>query len=71
MPALHPPAKVLVTGANGFVGCWVVYQLLEAGYAVRAAVRTSDKARTLTSQLLAQMSKVQREVRCALGATLI
>ncbi|KAI0325591.1 NAD-P-binding protein [Cubamyces sp. BRFM 1775] len=51
MPALYPPAKVLVTGANGFVGCWIVRLLLEAGYAVRAAVRTPDKARTLTTQI--------------------
>ncbi|KAJ8495527.1 hypothetical protein ONZ51_g1640 [Trametes cubensis] len=56
MPALHPPAKVLVTGANGFVGCWVVYQLLEAGYAVRAAVRTPDKARTLAAQVASKYS---------------
>jgi nucleoside-diphosphate-sugar epimerase len=29
-----------VTGGNGFVGSQVVYQLLEAGYKVRAPVRT-------------------------------
>ena len=31
--------KVLVTGANGFLGANVVRQLLKAGYAVRAMVR--------------------------------
>ncbi|KAH9896114.1 NAD-P-binding protein [Cubamyces lactineus] len=56
MPALQPPARILVTGANGFVGCWVVYQLLEAGYAVRAAVRTQDKARTLTTLVSSRLS---------------
>ncbi|KAH9896112.1 NAD-P-binding protein [Cubamyces lactineus] len=56
MPALHPPAKVLVTGANGFVGYWVVHLLLRAGYAVRATVRTSEKARILTAQIAAKYS---------------
>ncbi|KAI0325598.1 NAD-P-binding protein [Cubamyces sp. BRFM 1775] len=56
MPALSPPAKILVTGANGFVGCWVVYLLLEAGYAVRATVRTSDKACALTDHIVSKYS---------------
>ena len=35
--------RVLVTGANGFVGQTVCPVLSEAGYTVRAAVRSSDK----------------------------
>ncbi len=35
--------RVLVTGANGFVGQAVCTVLSEAGYTVRAAVRSSDK----------------------------
>jgi hypothetical protein len=31
--------KVLVTGASGFVGSWLVMKLLQAGYTVRATVR--------------------------------
>ncbi|KAI0631872.1 NAD-P-binding protein [Trametes polyzona] len=47
MPILSPPAKILVTGANGFVGLWIVRTLLERGYAVRGAVRSEEKARKL------------------------
>ncbi|KAI0759548.1 NAD-P-binding protein [Trametes elegans] len=47
MPAISPPGRVLITGANGYVGCWVVRALLEKGYAVRGVVRTEEKARAL------------------------
>jgi bifunctional dihydroflavonol 4-reductase/flavanone 4-reductase len=30
---------VVVTGASGFVGSWLVMKLLQAGYVVRATVR--------------------------------
>jgi dihydroflavonol-4-reductase len=35
---------VLVTGASGFVGKWVVIELLKAGYSVRGTVRSEEKA---------------------------
>ncbi|KAG8927530.1 methylglyoxal reductase (NADPH-dependent) gre2 [Tulasnella sp. 408] len=34
MPAVLPPAKVLVTGASGFIGAWVAKVLLERGFTV-------------------------------------
>jgi nucleoside-diphosphate-sugar epimerase len=43
MPAVYPPSKVLVSGANGFVGIWVVRKLLQRGYRVRGTVRSLDK----------------------------
>ncbi|TFK57581.1 NAD-P-binding protein [Heliocybe sulcata] len=43
MPHVHNGAKVLVTGASGFIGSWVVRYLLERDYVVRAAVRSPEK----------------------------
>jgi len=49
MPAVSAPCKVLVTGANGYIGSWVVLQLLEKGYTVRGTVRSSKKGEHLKS----------------------
>ncbi|KAH9921282.1 D-lactaldehyde dehydrogenase [Amylocystis lapponica] len=49
MPAT-PSGKVLVTGANGFIGIWVVTRLLERGYSVRGTVRTAPRAEQLKEQ---------------------
>ena len=38
-----PGAKVLVTGANGFIAAWVISALLDAGFAVRGTVRAEIK----------------------------
>ena len=47
MAPVHAPAKVLVTGANGFVAMWTVRTLLEHGYSVRATVRSAQKGEYL------------------------
>jgi len=47
MPAVIPPSKVLVTGANGYIAIWVVRRLLEKGYSVRGTVRSESKAEHL------------------------
>ncbi|KAI0673122.1 NAD-P-binding protein [Trametes maxima] len=44
MPAVQPPATVLVTGVSGFSGAWIARALLENGYAVRGTVRSETKA---------------------------
>lgn len=36
MPVVSSPETVLVTGASGFIGSWVVKTLLEKRYTVRA-----------------------------------
>ncbi|EMD31214.1 hypothetical protein CERSUDRAFT_127521 [Gelatoporia subvermispora B] len=51
MPSVQPPAKILVTGANGYVGLWVVRLLLQRGFAVRGAVRTAEKGAALVKLL--------------------
>ena len=43
MPAVPAPAKVLVSGANGYIAVWVVRTLLERGYSVRGTVRSESK----------------------------
>jgi uncharacterized protein YbjT (DUF2867 family) len=47
MPAIQPPAKVLVSGANGYIAVWVVKTLLEQGYSVRGTVRSAEKGEYL------------------------
>ena len=44
MPAVQPPATVLVTGVSGFSGAWITRGLLESGYGVRGTVRSETKA---------------------------
>jgi dihydroflavonol-4-reductase len=43
---------VLVTGASGFVGKWVVVYLLEGGYRVRGTVRSDAKAAQVKATVL-------------------
>ncbi|KAI0072004.1 NAD-P-binding protein [Panus rudis PR-1116 ss-1] len=47
MPAIQPPATILVTGVSGFAGTWVARALLEAGYSVRGTVRSDAKVKYL------------------------
>ncbi|KAI0365578.1 NAD-P-binding protein [Pilatotrama ljubarskyi] len=68
MPPLSPPAKVLVTGANGYVGCWVVHALLDKGYSVRAAVRTQQKADTLSALIGAKHPSATSAFKCVVAA---
>ncbi len=50
MVAVSPPAKVLVTGANGYLAVWTVKKYLEAGYSVRGTVRSLSKSAFLKGQ---------------------
>lgn len=44
MPIAAAGSKILVTGANGYIGVWLVRTLLEQGYSVRAVVRSKGRA---------------------------
>lgn len=47
MTHIDPDAPVLVTGASGYIGSWIVRTLLEDGYEVRGTVRNPDKPKGL------------------------
>ncbi|KAI6014019.1 hypothetical protein BKA83DRAFT_4473825 [Pisolithus microcarpus] len=59
MPAIQPPTKVLVTGANGFIAAWVVRDLLEHGYSVRGTVRSVEKGQYLKNYFANYASKFE------------
>ena len=50
MVAVSPPAKVLVTGANGYLATWITKKYLEAGYSVRGTVRSLSKSAFLNDK---------------------
>ncbi|KAI0272957.1 hypothetical protein BGY98DRAFT_936540 [Russula aff. rugulosa BPL654] len=50
MVAISSPAKVLVTGANGYLATWVVKKYLDAGYSVRGTVRSLSKSAFLNDK---------------------
>ncbi|KIO32650.1 hypothetical protein M407DRAFT_18410 [Tulasnella calospora MUT 4182] len=47
MPIVAPPAKVLVTGASGYIAAWACKTLLDKGYAVVGTVRSDSKGERL------------------------
>jgi len=50
MVAISPPAKVLVTGADGYLATWATKKYLEAGYSVRGTVRSLSKSAFLNDK---------------------
>ncbi|KZO94395.1 NAD(P)-binding protein [Calocera viscosa TUFC12733] len=59
MHSVQAPAKVLVTGANGFLALHVVQQLLEQGYFVRGTVRSAAKGEWIKNKFPAFSSKLE------------
>lgn len=51
MTASNTSTKVLVTGANGFIGLNTVLRLLQLGYAVRATVRNESHQKSIMETL--------------------
>ena len=49
MPA-STSGKVLVTGVNGYIASWTVKAFLDAGFSVRAAIRSEGKVMYIKRQ---------------------
>ncbi|KAL5521232.1 hypothetical protein ACEPAG_9155 [Sanghuangporus baumii] len=61
MSIISPPAKVLVTGANGFLAAWILHFLLEHGYSVRGTVRAESKSEYLRNLYKSEVENQQLE----------
>lgn len=59
MPAVQPPSKVLVSGANGYIAMWVIRNLLEHGYFVRGTVRSAQKGEYISKYFAEYRSKLE------------
>ena len=59
MTAVKAPAKVLVTGATGYIAVWIIKFLLERGYSVRGTVRSESKGLHLKKQFASYGDKLE------------
>ncbi|KAI0653470.1 NAD(P)-binding protein [Cubamyces menziesii] len=66
MPNVSAPSKVLVTGANGYIGQWIVRRLLEGGYLVRVAVRSADKGDALVKLFAEKLPGKEQNIEVSL-----
>eukprot|EP00966_Prymnesium_polylepis_P244177 5646892-Prymnesium_polylepis.2 len=64
--SLAPGATVCVTGATGFIALHLVHQLLERGYRVTAAVRSTDAAKLAPLNALAPLGSLEVVSGCDL-----
>jgi nucleoside-diphosphate-sugar epimerase len=62
MPPVLPPARILVTGVNGFIGSHVARTLLCRGYRVRGTVRVLCKGDFLANHFIAEFGAGKFEV---------
>lgn len=54
---IAPEKPVVVTGASGYIGSWIVYHLLKKGYHVHGTVRDPQKQKSV-----AHLQKMSREL---------
>ncbi|KAF8879132.1 hypothetical protein BD779DRAFT_1552618 [Infundibulicybe gibba] len=59
MPTIPSGSTILITGANSFIGIWIVRELLEKGYRVRGTVRGPSKAHYVQEVFAAYGDKLE------------
>ncbi|KAL8713663.1 MAG: hypothetical protein Q9220_002189 [cf. Caloplaca sp. 1 TL-2023] len=62
-PAIEPPALILVTGVNGYVGSHIALELLKRGYHVRGTVRSQDKGEYMRAAFTEERHGIPKESR--------
>ena len=69
MAAVHPPSSVLVTGGTGLVGAYVIRDLVERGYTVKAIRRNGFLPAFIDQKIFDQVQWLDGDVLdpCALG----
>ena len=64
MPTVFAPTNVLVTGANGYLGLWIIRVLLERGYSVKGTVRSQAIADSITQFIEEKYPEQAARFRC-------
>ncbi|KAJ3533963.1 hypothetical protein NMY22_g7116 [Coprinellus aureogranulatus] len=59
MPVVPANSKILITGASGFVGQWVLRKLLDSGHTARVVVRSESKANGVKKVFADDVSKLE------------
>ncbi|KAM6493010.1 D-lactaldehyde dehydrogenase [Amanita muscaria] len=59
MPVITSGAKVLVTGADGFISIWLIRTLLEQGYVVRGTVHSLERSSFLVDMFKSHDDKFE------------
>jgi len=61
-PKLEPSKKILVTGGTGFLGAYIIRELIEKGYAVRAIRRSLSQPRYISQDILEKVEWVEGDI---------
>jgi nucleoside-diphosphate-sugar epimerase len=67
MNSLHPKARILVTGGTGFLGAYIIRQLVEQGYTVRAINRQNNIPFFLPADVREKVEWIRCDVRDPVG----
>ncbi len=68
---MSKPTKILITGGTGFLGAYIIQELIEQGYAVRALRRSHKLPFYIAAGVLDQVEWVDGDIlgRCIAGGS--